>query len=214
VADVSFDGRKVLFAMRSWATLMPGEYQGCVGCHEAKTEAPPRTIAVARSKVQRLHPAPGQGAHPLLARLERGGRLANVANYLGVNAARSFAPDAPTEGFSYPRLVQPVLDRNCVRCHDGTEAKRPNLTGHLTDSYSPIHDGRPVDPGRRYSESTTWTAAEREKYGYYQTKRVAFAEQERRAIIDSDPDSDGSACPQCPPSSGSVSRSRFRGREP
>lgn len=139
--------------MRSCATLMPGEYQGCVGCHEAKTKAPPSTIAAARVKAQRLRPAPGQGAHPLLTRLDRGGRLANVANYLGVNAARSVAPDAPTEAFSYPRLVQPVLDRNCVRCHDGTEAKRPNLTGRLTDSYSPIHDGKPADPGRRYSES-------------------------------------------------------------
>ncbi len=25
-----------------------------------------------------------------------------------------------TNPFNYPRLVQPVLDRNCVRCHDGT----------------------------------------------------------------------------------------------
>ena len=25
--------------------------------------------------------------------------------------------------FSYPRLVQPVLDKNCVRCHDGSEGK-------------------------------------------------------------------------------------------
>ncbi len=28
-------------------------------------------------------------------------------------------PDG-TQPFSYPRLVQPVLDRHCVRCHDGT----------------------------------------------------------------------------------------------
>ena len=31
--------------------------------------------------------------------------------------------------FSYPRLVQPVLDRNCVKCHAEKEnrAKAPNL---------------------------------------------------------------------------------------
>jgi len=29
--------------------------------------------------------------------------------------------------FSYPRLVQPVLDRNCVSCHDQHPGKAPNL---------------------------------------------------------------------------------------
>ena len=31
--------------------------------------------------------------------------------------------------FSYPRLVQPILDKHCVSCHDGKVPKRPNLTG-------------------------------------------------------------------------------------
>ena len=45
------------------------------------------------------------------------------------------APSAITPGpegskpFSYPRLVQPILDRHCVKCHDGKEPKRPVLTG-------------------------------------------------------------------------------------
>ncbi len=31
--------------------------------------------------------------------------------------------------FSYPRLIQPILDRRCVKCHDGTEsASAPDLT--------------------------------------------------------------------------------------
>jgi hypothetical protein len=38
--------------------------------------------------------------------------------------ARGPSPIAPgpdgTQPFSYPRLVQPVLDRHCARCHDGT----------------------------------------------------------------------------------------------
>ena len=29
--------------MRSWVTLQPGEHQSCVGCHENKNAAPPRT---------------------------------------------------------------------------------------------------------------------------------------------------------------------------
>ncbi len=44
--------------------------------------------------------------------------------------------------FSYPRLVQPVLDRHCVRCHDGKEAGRPILTGDpegaFTRSYNAL----------------------------------------------------------------------------
>lgn len=44
--------------------------------------------------------------------------------------------------FSYPRLVQPVLDRHCVRCHDGQEAGRPVLTGEpegdFTRSYNAL----------------------------------------------------------------------------
>jgi hypothetical protein len=31
--------------------------------------------------------------------------------------------------FSYPRLVQPVLDRHCVKCHDGTNPDAPDLRG-------------------------------------------------------------------------------------
>jgi len=137
--------------MRSWATLMPGEYQGCVGCHESKLEAPPPHRTGGRHGVQRLRPAPGQGGpHPLLARLDRNG-----PDPLGVNGVRSSDPDAPTEGFSFRRLVQPILDRHCVKCHDGSAADRPNLTG------APAKDRtlafgtwkRHVDAHRRFTES-------------------------------------------------------------
>lgn len=44
--------------------------------------------------------------------------------------------------FSYPRLVQPVLDRHCVSCHDGKEPRRPVLTGEpegvFTKSYNAL----------------------------------------------------------------------------
>ena len=44
--------------------------------------------------------------------------------------------------FSYPRMVQPVLDRQCVTCHDGKEPNRPVLTGEpegdFTKSYNAL----------------------------------------------------------------------------
>jgi hypothetical protein len=38
--------------------------------------------------------------------------------------------------FSYPRLVQPVLDRQCVRCHDGKDVQRAVLTGEPEGDFS------------------------------------------------------------------------------
>ena len=142
--------------MRSWATLMPGEINSCIGCHERKRDASPPGFAAA-ARVQKLRPAAGQPAHPLLARLRRGGRLADVGNFLGVHAAKGSDPDRAAEGFSYRRLVQPILDRRCVSCHDGTAEGRPNLTG------APVRDRRlafekpgwktRVDAGRAFTES-------------------------------------------------------------
>jgi len=47
-------------------------------------------------------------------------------------------PDG-THPFSYPRLVQPVLDRHCVRCHDGQTGdlkSRLLLTGEAAGTFS------------------------------------------------------------------------------
>ena len=143
--------------MRSWATLMPGEINSCIGCHERKRDAS-APAAMGSIRVQRLRSAAGQPPHPLLARLREGGRMANVGNFLGVHAAKGADPDKPSEGFSYRRLVQPILDRCCVRCHDGSVSGRPNLTG------SPLKDRRmtyekpgfrtlTVDAGRAFTES-------------------------------------------------------------
>ena len=140
--------------MRSWSTLMPGEVNACVGCHENKFEAPTPTAA-SELTVQHLKPAPGQGAHPLLKRLDAGGRLADVNTFLGVNAARSADPQAPTEGFSYQRLIQPILDRSCVKCHDGTKPGRPDLTGRLVSDPRQLcwDPSRPIDAHRDFTMS-------------------------------------------------------------
>ena len=91
----------------------------------------PAAQEFSRTPVQRIRPAPGLPAHPLLSRLRTEGLGANGANRLGVNAPRSSDPEAPTEGFSFRARVQPILDRHCVKCHDGkaSNKNRPNLTG-------------------------------------------------------------------------------------
>jgi len=51
-------------------------------------------------------------------------------------------PDG-TLPFGYPRLVQPVLDRHCVRCHDGQagEGKSPLvLTGEPSETFSKSYE--------------------------------------------------------------------------
>lgn len=48
---------RAIQTMRSWSTLQPGETFACVGCHEAKNEAPPSTL--------RLTQAYAAGARPL-----------------------------------------------------------------------------------------------------------------------------------------------------
>jgi hypothetical protein len=41
------------------------------------------------------------------------------------------SPPWGTAAFDYQRVVQPVLDTHCVRCHDGREPKRTDLRGTL-----------------------------------------------------------------------------------
>jgi len=68
-------------------------------------------------------------------------------------------PSAITPGadgsqpFCYPRLVQPVLDRHCVACHDGSKGpdkSRLVLTGEPTDSF--IHSYESLRPFVRWYE--------------------------------------------------------------
>ena len=123
--------------MRSWSTLMPGEFFACLGCHEDKRETKVNlTRKIAMSKpAQKLRPHAGQ-THPLLERLEKGDRFSSLENYLSVNQIREIDAPAPPEGFSYLERVQPILDRHCAECHRG-ETKNPdpkkasplNLTG-------------------------------------------------------------------------------------
>jgi len=86
----------VIQTMRSWTTLMPNETFSCVGCHEDKNIAPTvgGTVTMAMKKgVQQLQPD------------------------LWMDADHDPYSDSDTEGFSFLKEVQPILDESCVVCH-------------------------------------------------------------------------------------------------
>jgi hypothetical protein len=114
--------------MRSWSTLQPGEINGCVGCHEHPHQAGmdnARAIALRRAP-QKLKPLlSGGGTHPFLAALEKEGPLANLDNWMGLNRTKAVVDTDRNDGFSFTRLIQPILDAKCVACHDGSGEKAP-----------------------------------------------------------------------------------------
>jgi len=109
-------------SMRSATYVHPGEALVCHGCHESK-HRPPRQRPSARV--------------PLAMR----------------RAASKLQPDVDgSKPFSYPRLVQPVLNRACVPCHTKNKAKKaPDLTAAVAGKYG-------------WTRSYTSLAA---KYGFY-----------------------------------------------
>lgn len=86
---IALDARgRAVKRMQSFTQLMPGEYQGCTGCHEVRTQAP--------------------RAYALSDRLSAARRKPSVID----PTDRMF--DVP----DFPRHVQPILDRWCVKCHN------------------------------------------------------------------------------------------------
>ena len=60
---------------------------------------------------------------------------------LGASFARLAQPEWGETDFDYSRLVQPVLDRNCVHCHSGVAPPaRVDLSGGKTDWFSVSYD--------------------------------------------------------------------------
>ncbi|MDR3110141.1 MAG: hypothetical protein LBU65_10730 [Planctomycetaceae bacterium] len=109
------EGRAVQ-RMRTFTHLMPGEVQGCVGCHvDRNTQTPTRghRTTLANTEIQELQ-----------------------------------KPSWGVKGFSYLEVVQPVLDKYCVECHNPKETgtstsakgKRLDLTGDLTDFFCASYD--------------------------------------------------------------------------
>ena len=93
--------------MRSFTHFMPGETQGCIGCHEPRNKPPTtRRVAAMQRAPSALTP-----------------------------------PEWGQEGFDYSRVVQPVLDQHCAKCHRGVAP--PNgidLSGGKTDWFNVSYD--------------------------------------------------------------------------
>jgi len=90
--------------MRSHIEFKPGEKRSCVGCHETK-EYTPRS-----------------GSTPVRLALRREPSLPKPP------------PWGNTEIVGYEELIQPIMNKHCVECHDGKNAKTDL---DLTDSRDP-----------------------------------------------------------------------------
>ncbi|MDR3228984.1 MAG: hypothetical protein LBT53_06195 [Puniceicoccales bacterium] len=109
------EGRAVQ-RMRSFTHFMPGEQQSCVGCHDSRNYV-----------------------SPVIANARRGRTLAAARP-----AETLTKPEWGTaDGFSFPRVVQPVLDKHCVSCHDGkikNGTATLDLSGDRTDYFNVAYE--------------------------------------------------------------------------
>ncbi len=99
---------RALQRMRSFTHFMPGEVQGCIGCHEDRLQTSrPAAQSVAMSRPPRALTPPEWG----------------------------------TDGFDYAAVVQPVLDKHCVHCHNSVNPPNAiDLTGGKTDFFNVSYD--------------------------------------------------------------------------
>jgi hypothetical protein len=115
---------RALQRMRSFTHLMPGETQGCIGCHEHRRQAPisQRKLAYGR----------------LPKELEK--------------------PEWGLLGFDYSRIVQPILDKHCVECHNPVDSHEGiDLTCGKTDFFNVSYEVLARDnQGRKGSPYVSW----------------------------------------------------------
>lgn len=94
--------------MQSYTMVMPGEVQGCIGCHDVKIAA--NTYADNRSALAAMKRKPSVIEPP---------------------------PAGIPRVFDYERDIQPILDRHCVVCHNPDKPSgHVMLTGHRTEWFS------------------------------------------------------------------------------
>lgn len=117
-------------SMRSGTHFQPGEQRTCAGCHEP---------------TQRATASAGSGSPPLA--------------FLRPPSRIQPGPDG-SNPFSYPLLVQPVLERNCLGCHEENADKAPRLDAEVVR-----HRGRGgMEPSTDFYASYVSLAPE---YGFY-----------------------------------------------
>jgi hypothetical protein len=126
------ENHRALHTMRSFASLMPGESRGCLGCHEqhSRTPQPTGRISLAlRRPPAEITPVPWayddgfvtapDGCATLAQALGDGPRKTAAADPAAVAAVQRFGTSV-----GYVKDVQPVLDRYCGRCHQGAGEAR------------------------------------------------------------------------------------------
>ncbi|MCL2348734.1 MAG: hypothetical protein FWC50_10800 [Planctomycetaceae bacterium] len=119
---------KAVQTMRSEVYLQPGEKRSCIGCHEKPHSSPGGIL----SSVAGLSPVVGDFASPVDA---------TFANPVAFNSKPRQLAEGPdgSKPLGYVRLIQPILDRRCVSCHDGTVAEgkgKTDLRGIATEQFS------------------------------------------------------------------------------
>ncbi len=102
------EGRSVQ-RMRTFTHFMPGECQSCIGCHADRNY---------------VSPARSQGGHSIAA-------ARPVQELTEPTWGRR-------DGFSFAQVVQPVLDKNCVRCHD--DKAELDLSGDRSDYFNVAYE--------------------------------------------------------------------------
>ncbi len=110
--NVLNDEGKLLMRMGSDMHVMPGERQSCIGCHENRQNAvTPLAPAVVSIAAKRTASLPTR-------------------------------PDWNTRGIvDYQKVVQPILDRYCVECHEGpTPEGAVDLSGDRTRFFCASYD--------------------------------------------------------------------------
>ncbi|MFH1919871.1 MAG: hypothetical protein ABIP48_08310, partial [Planctomycetota bacterium] len=118
--------------MRSHVEFKPGEFRGCVGCHETKHYVP---------KTSPKHSRLALGREPSMPKPPPWGDVAIL---------------------DYEEMIQPIFDRHCVRCHGATDPKdAPDLTD-ARDPYGFVQSYRslfgiekdaPIPLGEGYREA-------------------------------------------------------------
>jgi hypothetical protein len=106
--------------MQSFTTVQPGERLSCVGCHEERVAAPP----TGRRGMARAMRRPASRIKPIPGNL----------------------PDI----YDFPRDIQPILNKYCVKCHDVkqngtfTEGGKTKPCGPLSGGISLAGDRGPI----------------------------------------------------------------------
>ena len=109
------EGRAVQ-SMRSWSTLQPNEFFGCIGCHEPKDSTIDNVATLSQGN-QTIALNKGVAIPKPLIQIAEG--------------------DDPNRGFSFPKDVQPILDRHCIECHKGFKPPKDAKD----ENGNPIKDG-------------------------------------------------------------------------